>query len=51
MGIKTIIIPKDNKKDLENVPKAVKSKIKFIIADKVDDELQNALIGEIEHGN
>lgn len=51
MGIKTIIIPKDNKKDLENVPKAVKSKIKFIIADKVDDVLQNALIGEIEHGN
>ncbi|WP_017416717.1 endopeptidase La [Clostridium tunisiense] len=51
MGIKTVIIPKDNKKDLENVPKAVKSKIKFIIADKVDDVLQNALIGEIEHGN
>lgn len=47
MGIKTVIIPKDNKKDLENVPKAVKSKIKFIIADKVDDVLQNALIGEI----
>lgn len=51
MGIKTVIIPKDNKKDLEKVPKLVKSKIKFIIADKVEDVLQNALIGEIKNGN
>lgn len=51
MGIKTVIIPKDNKKDLEKVPKLVKSKIKFIVADKVEDVLKNALIGEIKDGN
>ncbi|MEG0775285.1 endopeptidase La [Clostridium sp.] len=47
MGIKTVIIPKDNKKDLEKIPKSVKSKIKFVIAEKVEDVLENALIGEI----
>jgi ATP-dependent Lon protease len=51
MGIKTIIIPKDNKKDLEKIPKTVKSKIKYIIAEKIEDVLENALIGEIKNGN
>ncbi len=42
-GIKTIIIPKDNKKDLVDIPKAVKDDLKFIFADHIDDVLKEAL--------
>ena len=43
-GLKTIILPKDNKKDLEEVPKEVKNKVKFLYASKVTDALSEALI-------
>lgn len=45
-GIDTVIIPKDNKKDLQNVPRLVKNKISFILADKIEDVIKNALVGE-----
>lgn len=51
MGIDTIIIPKDNKKDLDKLPKSLKNKLSFIIAENVDDVLENALIGEMKNGN
>lgn len=51
MGIKSVIIPKDNKKDLERIPKSIKSKIKFIPVEKVEEVLENALIGERLNGN
>lgn len=51
MGIKTIIIPKANEKDLKDIPKTVKSKMKYIPVEKVEDVLKNALIGEINNGN
>ena len=50
-GIDTIIIPKDNEKDIQDIPKSVKNKLKFIIASKVEDVLENALIGEINNGD
>lgn len=43
-GITTIIIPKDNEKDLLKMPKIIKSKINYILADKIDTVLENALI-------
>lgn len=43
-GIDTVIIPKDNEKDLIKIPNSVKRKIKFIIADNIDIVLENALI-------
>ncbi|MGO5073912.1 endopeptidase La [Clostridium sporogenes] len=45
-GIDTIIIPKANEKDLRNIPKTVKTKIDFIVADKIEKVLDNALIKE-----
>lgn len=42
-GLKTIIAPKDNKKDLDDMPKAVKDDIKFIFAEEVKDVLKVAL--------
>ena len=42
-GIKTVIIPKGNTKDLEDLPKVVKKEIKFITADTVDTVFKNAI--------
>lgn len=50
-GVDTIIIPKDNEKDLEKVPKTVLSKLKVVIAEHVDTVLNNALTGDIKYGN
>lgn len=43
-GIKTIILPSDNKKDLDEIPKKVKDKIKFILVDHMDQVLESALM-------
>ncbi len=42
-GIKTVIIPKGNIKDLEDLPKVVKKEIKFITAETVDTVFKNAI--------
>lgn len=43
-GIKTIIMPKNNKKDLEDIPKYVLSDLKFIYVDHMDQVLKEALV-------
>ncbi|KKQ76592.1 MAG: Lon protease [Microgenomates group bacterium GW2011_GWF1_38_5] len=42
-GLKTIILPKDNEKDMEDVPKAVKKDIKFVFAENYSDVMKVAL--------
>jgi ATP-dependent Lon protease len=42
-GIKTVIIPKENEKDLKDVPKQVLKDIKVILVDHVDQVLVHAL--------
>ena len=42
-GLKTIILPKDNKKDLEDVPKEVIRDLKFIYVSHMDEVLDLAL--------
>ncbi|MCX6732016.1 MAG: endopeptidase La [Candidatus Roizmanbacteria bacterium] len=42
-GVKTIIIPKDNKKDLEDIPDNVKSKINFVFVEQADEVFPIAL--------
>ncbi len=43
-GIKTVIIPKDNKKDLEDIPDNVKKKLKIIATDNILDVLKESLV-------
>lgn len=43
MGIKKVIIPKRNKKDLEDIPKYVKKDMEFVFAETMDDVLNVAL--------
>lgn len=42
-GIKFVIIPKRNKKDLEDIPKNVRKGLEFIFADTMDDVFSVAL--------
>lgn len=43
-GITTVIIPDDNKKDLEEIPESVKEKIEFIPVSKMEQVIKIALI-------
>lgn len=43
MGIKRVVIPSRNKKDLEDIPKYIKKDMEFIFADTMDDVLRVAL--------
>jgi ATP-dependent Lon protease len=43
MGIKTVIIPHRNQKDLEDLPKYVKEGMHFILAETMDDVLKTAI--------
>ena len=45
IGIDTIILPKDNEKDIIEIPSTVKNKLNLIFAAHVEDVLKNALIG------
>ncbi|ADC48659.1 ATP-dependent protease La 1 [Alkalihalophilus pseudofirmus OF4] len=42
-GLKTIIIPKDNEKDLEDVPESVREDLNYILVGHLDDVLKHAL--------
>jgi len=41
--VKTIILPKDNEKDLEDIPKNVHKDLKFIFVEHMDEVLKKAL--------
>lgn len=41
--IKTVIVPKDNEKDLEEIPDNVKKDLQFVFADHIDTVLEHAL--------
>lgn len=43
-GIDTIIIPKENEKDLIEIPKSIKSKLKFIPVVTINEVIDNALL-------
>lgn len=43
-GIKQILLPEQNKRDLEEIPENVRKKLKFIYVKNVDDVLKHALV-------
>lgn len=45
-GIKNIIIPKENKRDIDDIPSEVRDNINFVVADGMNTVLDNALIVE-----
>jgi ATP-dependent Lon protease len=45
-GIKTVIIPAKNQKDLVEIPATIKRKLKFVAVQSMDDVLDLALVGK-----
>ena len=43
-GIKTVLIPEDNKKDLIEIPDNIKNKLKIIPVSSIDEVITNALV-------
>jgi ATP-dependent Lon protease len=46
-GVKHVILPKDNEKDLEDIPPNVKRDLEFIFVEQMDEVLANAVRGGI----
>ena len=42
-GVKTVIIPKDNERDLEEIDQTVRNALKFVTATTVETVLETAL--------
>lgn len=47
-GIRIVILPAENKNDIEKIPENIKKKINFIFAEKVEEVLDIALKGELK---
>ncbi|MBE6061990.1 MAG: endopeptidase La [Clostridium butyricum] len=50
-GVDTIIIPKENEKDIEKIPDSIRKNLNIISAREVNEVLKNALIGEDTNEN
>ena len=47
-GVKTVVVPAENKKDLEEVPEIVKENIEFVLAEHVSEVLDCAPLAEAD---
>lgn len=43
-GLTTIILPKENENDLEEIPESVKNDMEFVLAEHIDDVLKVAMV-------
>ena len=43
LGIKTVLIPRENKKDLQEVPRKIRRALRVVLVDQVDEVLREAL--------
>jgi len=44
-GIKTVIFPQENERNLKEIPKEIKNKLKFVPVKNIDEVLRIALVG------
>jgi len=47
-GIRTVILPARNRRDLDEIPESVRNRLEFVWAEKIDDVLARALEGRPE---
>jgi len=45
-GIKKVLLPKENEKDIEEIPENVRRKMKFVFVENMDQILEHALVRE-----
>jgi ATP-dependent Lon protease len=50
-GIKKIILPYENEKDVEEIPDAVRKNMKFVLASNMDEVLSHALVEDDKNDN
>jgi len=50
-GISTVMLPRRNEKDLQDVPKEAREKLRFVLLDRVEDALAVALDGVLPADN
>lgn len=43
-GIKTILIPKENEKDIDEIPQTVQNELEIVLVEMIDEVLENALV-------
>ncbi|HLZ98945.1 MAG TPA: endopeptidase La [Steroidobacteraceae bacterium] len=48
-GIRTVILPARNRRDLDEIPESVRNRLEFVWAEKIDDVLARALEDRSEH--
>jgi ATP-dependent Lon protease len=49
-GLKTIIIPHDNEKDIDDIPESVRRDLTFVPVSQMDQVLKTALVGDVYEG-
>jgi ATP-dependent Lon protease len=50
VGIREVILPEDNEKDLEDIPEDVREEMEFIFVEHMDQVLEIALVRDVEAG-
>ena len=50
-GLKTVILPKKNEKDLVDVPEAVLKELNIILVDHMDQVTEASIVGELKYAN
>ena len=46
-GLSTVILPKKNERDLEDLPPDVRSKMSFVLVERIDEALSAALTAKV----
>ena len=49
-GIKTILLPAENKKDISEIPDNVRRKLDFIFVEHMDEVLKHAMVEQVHEG-
>jgi len=44
-GIRKVLVPKDNARDLQDVPECIREELEFVTVSHMDEVLQHALVG------
>ena len=47
-GLKTVILPQENRRDLSEIPRHVQRKLNFVLVENMDQVLEQALTGSAE---
>ncbi|MEI5905647.1 endopeptidase La [Bacillus spongiae] len=44
-GLRTIILPQDNEKDIDDIPASVRKELRFVLVSHIDEVLETAVVG------